>query len=80
MEQSGQVMLPLRDIADTLQAIVDWDAKSQTVRMYKPNVHIFLSTRNNDGSFGTFGKVFHRETHNFFIFAQIDSLVKIWTH
>lgn len=72
----GRVMLPLRDIADTLQAMVSWNAELQTVRMYKPNVHIFLSTMNKDGSFGTFGKVYHQEKHDFFIFTQIDSLVK----
>lgn len=67
-------MLPLRDIADALQAMVKWDEASQTVHLYKPNVHIFLSTMNKDGSFGTFGRVYYKEKHNFIIFSQIDSL------
>jgi hypothetical protein len=76
MGNDSKVMMPLRDVADMLQAMVTWNADTQTVRMYKPNVHIFLSTMNKDGSFGTFGKVYHKEKHDFFIFTQIDSLVR----
>ena len=46
MGNDSKVMMPLRDVADMLQAMVTWNADTQTVRMYKPNVHIFLSTMN----------------------------------
>lgn len=74
MNGEGKTMLPLRDIAGTLQAMLKWDEASQTVHLYKPNVHISLTTAFRDGTFGTFGKVFHRQTYDFVIFAQIDSL------
>lgn len=74
MQHDGRVMLPLRDIAGALQSLVKWDGTTQTVHIFKPNVHIFLSTMNKDGSFGTFGKVAHKQKHDFFIFSQIDSL------
>jgi hypothetical protein len=74
-ENEVKTMLPLRDIANTLQAMVKWDEEEQTVHLYKPNVHISLTTQFKDGTLGTFGKVFHRQKFDFFIFAQIDSLL-----
>lgn len=74
MGNEAKTMLPLRDIASALQAIVEWDEDTGTVNIYKPNVHIFLSTPNQDGSFGTFGTVYYRQKHQFNLFAQIDGL------
>jgi hypothetical protein len=75
VDGESKTMLPTRDIADILQAMVQWDDKNQTVSIYKPNVHIALSTQNKDGSFGTFGTVYYQSKSDFFIFAQLDSLM-----
>lgn len=74
MDDESKTMLPLRDIANTLQAVVEWDEATQTVSIFKPNVHIALSTLNKDGSFGTFGSVNQKKKTDFFIFAQLDTV------
>lgn len=70
----AKTMLPTRDIADILQAMVVWDDETKTVNIYKPNVHITLTTQNKDGSYGTFGSVYYQSNIDFYIFTQIDSL------
>jgi hypothetical protein len=68
-------MIPLRDMAETLRAIVKWNGDKQTVNIYKPNVHISLVQQLKGGSFGTFGQVSHKSKYDFYIFTQIDSLL-----
>lgn len=74
VDGESKTMLPTRDIADILQAMVQWDQQNQTVSIIKPNVHIALTTSNKDGSFGTFGTVYYQSKSDFSIFAQLDSL------
>lgn len=74
MDGETKTMLPTRDIADVLQAMVKWDDEAKTVHIYKPNVHISLTTKNEDGSYGIFGTAFYQSHINFYIFTQIDSL------
>lgn len=72
--KQSKAYLPLRDIAESMQAIIQWDPESNTARLYKPNVHMAFNFNRKDGSLGTFGKVTHNREFNFFIFTQIDHL------
>lgn len=73
-ELKNTTMLPVRELAGTLQALVNWDSKAQTVTIYKPNVHISLVQGQGDGPYTVFGQVAHKLKINFKIFAQIDSI------
>lgn len=74
VDGESKTMLPTRDIADILQAMVQWDEKKQSVNIYKPNVHIALTTKDKDGTIGMFGSVYYKNQYDFYIFAQIDNL------
>jgi hypothetical protein len=39
----GITVLPIRKVAEKLQAIVQWDKDTMTAKIYKPNVHMFVS-------------------------------------
>lgn len=39
----GSTVLPIRKVAEKLQAIVEWDKDTMTANIYKPNVHMFVS-------------------------------------
>jgi hypothetical protein len=39
----GSTVLPIRKVAEKLQAIVQWDKETMTANIYKPNVHMFVS-------------------------------------
>jgi hypothetical protein len=39
----GSTVLPIRKVAESLQAIVKWDKDTMTANIYKPNVHMFVS-------------------------------------
>jgi hypothetical protein len=39
----GSTVLPIRKVAEKLQAIVEWDKTTMTAKIYKPNVHMFVS-------------------------------------
>lgn len=72
--KENKTMLPLREIAEKLQAVVKWDEKTQSVHLYKPNVHLLLATMNRDNSYGVFGKVNQGDHFNFIVFTQIDNI------
>lgn len=65
----GKTYLPLRQLASSLQAIVEWDGQSKKATVYKPNVHMFLYQGNSP--FGLVDKGFQGK---FKVFAQIDNL------
>lgn len=67
-------VLPVRELAGTLQALVNWDSKTQTVTIHKPNVHITLLEVHKDGSLTFFGQVAHKLKPKFHIFTQIDNI------
>ncbi len=69
----GKTMVPLRDVAEPLQAMVSWDDATQTARIYKPNVHMFVFEVVKDKITQSFGKVL-KGKYNFIIFTQVDSL------
>lgn len=78
-ESSGKSYLPVREVSEHLEAIIDWDKDSNKIDLYKPNVHMAFNFKRKDGSLGTFGKVAHGSELNFFIFTQIDNL-KVKVH
>lgn len=70
-------MLPLREISETLQAIVNWDDKTQSVHIYKPNVHISLIEEIEERRrkvHRIFGQVSHKLNVDFAIFIEIDNI------
>ncbi|MFD0587975.1 stalk domain-containing protein [Paenibacillus sp. GCM10027627] len=65
----GKTYLPLRQVADSLLAIVNWDNASKRATIYKPNVHMFLYKGNSP--FGVVDKGFQGKIK---VFAQVDNL------
>jgi hypothetical protein len=73
----GKTVLPLRTLADSLQALVKWDNSNKTVSLYKPNVHMFLVygiSKDLETLKQPFGKVNRGDTLNFFVYSQVDNL------
>ncbi|WP_248926529.1 stalk domain-containing protein [Paenibacillus hamazuiensis] len=72
----GSAVLPVRMLADSLQALVKWDNANKTVNVFKPNVHMFVAKEvGKDYSVKQpFGKVKKGDTIDFAVFAQVDSL------
>jgi hypothetical protein len=71
--QDGKTYLPLRQIANTLQALITWDESAKKVTVYKPNVHMFLFKASDKEV--TFGNVDKNNRVSFMVFAQIDNLL-----
>lgn len=65
----GKTYLPLRQIASSMQAIVNWDGANKRATVYKPNVHMFLYKGNSP--FGVVDKGFYGKVK---VFSQIDNL------
>lgn len=65
----GKTFLPLRQVANSLGAIVTWDDSAKKASIYKPNVHMFLFQDNK-----IFGNVDKGSKLTFNVFAQIDNL------
>ncbi|GAA3407238.1 stalk domain-containing protein [Paenibacillus hodogayensis] len=72
----GRVVLPLRELSDSLNAIVKWDDASKTAYLYKPNVHMFVAKdiAKDDSPKTPFGKVSKGNKLDFVVAAQVDSL------
>lgn len=66
-------MIPLREISETLQAIVSWNESTQTVSIVKPNVHLTPVEVRKNGVV-PFGHVVHKGKYDVSIFSQIDNL------
>jgi len=66
----GKTYLPLRQLATSMQAIVEWDNQTKKATVYKPNVHMFLFQNN-----AVFGNVAKGYQAKFKVFAQIDNLM-----
>jgi hypothetical protein len=70
--EEGRTYLPLRQMATSLQALVEWDDQNKRATVYKPNVHMFLFKEDkNNTMFGNVEKGFQG---SFKVFAQIDNL------
>lgn len=67
--EDGRTYLPVRQLATSLQALVEWDNYTKTASVYKPNVHMFLFQDNK-----VFGNVEKGYQGSFKVFAQIDNL------
>ncbi|HEY0828351.1 MAG TPA: stalk domain-containing protein, partial [Bacilli bacterium] len=72
---NSKTMLPLSNVARTLQALVKWDSATETAFIYKPNVHITLFEMIKDKISGPFGNVEYKGKYDFVIFTQVDSLL-----
>lgn len=67
----GKTYLPIRAMADTLQTLIR--AESDTVHIYKPNVHLLLFTGTKN-SMAPFGEVL-LGTYEFSVLAQVDNVM-----
>lgn len=65
--------LPLRKVAESLHAIVNWNTSSKNVELYTPNVHMFLYNSSN-GDETTFGEVKKGFNGKIKVFAQVDNV------
>lgn len=72
----GRAVLPLREMAESMHALLKWDESSKTANLYKPNVHMFVAREvGKDNSVKQpFGKVKQGDSVDFVVFAQVDSL------
>jgi hypothetical protein len=77
----GSTVLPIRKVAESLQAIVNWDSETMTANIYKPNVHMFVSEDVKIDKFkqvssikSPFSVVETGKTVDFVVVVQVDSL------
>jgi hypothetical protein len=77
----GSTVLPIRKIAESLQAIVKWDSETMTANIYKPNVHMFVSEDVKIDKYkqvssikSPFSVVETGKTVDFVVVVQVDSL------
>lgn len=66
----GKTYLSIRQVADTMQALISWDDSAKKVTVHKPNIHMFLFQDNT-----IFGNVTKGNRITFKVFAQIDNLL-----
>jgi hypothetical protein len=74
---NGATVLPLRTLADSLQALVKWDDSNKTVSVFKPNVHLIVAYDVDRKKFDVttpFGTVRHGKTISFDVFPQVENL------
>jgi len=65
----GKTYLPVRQLANAFQSILEWDNVNKKATIYKPNVHMFLFKDNE-----VFGNVNRGYQGKFKVFAQVDSM------
>ncbi|GMK43052.1 MULTISPECIES: stalk domain-containing protein [Paenibacillus] len=65
----GKTYLPLRQMVNSLNALVDWDNQSKKATINKPNVHMILFQDKV-----IFGNVDKGNKYTFNVFSQIDNL------
>ncbi|CAH0120040.1 MULTISPECIES: stalk domain-containing protein [unclassified Paenibacillus] len=67
---NGKAYIPVKQISDSLQAMVDWDENAKKVTVYKPNVHM-LTFSGKD----IFGIVKKGEKKKFNVLVSGDNMV-----
>ncbi|MCA0753875.1 copper amine oxidase N-terminal domain-containing protein [Paenibacillus sp. N4] len=67
--EDGRTYLPVRQLANALHAVIEWDNQTKTATVVKPNVHMFLFQDNK-----VFGNVDKGYQGSFKVFSQIDNL------
>ncbi|MFC4778416.1 stalk domain-containing protein [Paenibacillus sp. GCM10023252] len=67
--EDGKVYLPVRELAESMHAIVEWDGGAKKASIYKPNVHMILFQDKV-----IFGNVVKGNRYTFNVFSQIDNL------
>lgn len=73
---NNNVVVPARQLANLFGVPLEFDSSKQTLKMYKPNVHLFFA-RNVDDKLNPsdlFSKVKKDLKHDFVLFAQVDNL------
>lgn len=79
---NGNTVLPLREIAEALNAYVKWNDETATVDIIRPNVHMMVASRlstldgENVSIQAPFGKVKKGSKLTFAIYSQVDSIPK----
>ncbi|MCQ6561071.1 copper amine oxidase [Paenibacillus mendelii] len=64
----GKVYVPLSQLTNEQQVMLNWDEEQSKLNIYKPNVH--LTTLSAKGAFGNVPK----GTHSISVLAQVDNL------
>jgi hypothetical protein len=72
LQIDGKTYVPLRSVSDTLRALIKFDPNSDSIHIYKPNVHLLLFTGDKN-AMKPFGNV-KRGEYEFSVFAQVDNL------
>ncbi len=81
-KNDAKTVLPLKEVGETLNAMVEWDTDTYTANIVKPNVHILLSQTSEfkevEGipMFKPFSLVRSGSTYSFVIYTEIDNLPK----
>lgn len=78
---SSKTVMPVKEAAEALNGMVEWDAETNTANIIKPNVHILLSEsieKQKDGRYSItpFSGVHRGSTIGFTIYSEIDNLPK----
>ncbi|ANE47414.1 hypothetical protein SY83_15310 [Paenibacillus swuensis] len=67
----GKTMLSLREMAESLHALIAWNEEAKKVQIIKPNVHMFLIDAEKDKIFNEV----ERGKADFIFIAQTDNLL-----
>ncbi|PZE22586.1 stalk domain-containing protein [Paenibacillus xerothermodurans] len=71
----GNAVFPVRQLSESLHALVRWNNSTQTVSVYTPNVNLLVSEHvSTDSIKMPFGRVPHGKQIDFAVFAQVDTL------
>lgn len=65
----GTTYLPVRDVANSQQSIIQWDESGKKISIFKPNVHLILLQDQK-----MFGNVDKNKQLNFHVLVQVDNL------
>jgi len=78
MNVDGTTVVPLRSLIDAFGLIWNWNNDSQTVELYRPNVHMTIIKefqKDNTYTLKTpFGSIDKGRTTDFYIFTSVDNL------
>jgi hypothetical protein len=71
----GNAVFPVRELSESLHALVRWDNASKIVSVYKPNVNLLVSENvSTDSIKMPFGRVPKGKKIDFAVFAQVDTM------
>ncbi len=73
IQVEGKTYVPIRTLNNTFQALIHTENATDTINIYKPNVHLFLFSGDKN-AMRPFGNVYTGK-YEFFVFAQVDNLL-----